>query len=206
MSIDLSRVTGISDSRGVITEIKDSLGRVIWSSGTKVSSMVLRPSADISVEHNISPADSAYAYLLINEEVADGSSTYICSYSTSEGIQTSKFKLSGSEQPTATPFTVTSVNIIGQVYSTKNTGRNDFYLEINGESTSVVTTTGGKTDVFDLPVWDAIGILNDAIATSGVLPNINIVISSYTFDEDPDKIGVEASGVSQVYVVLGYEA
>lgn len=31
MSIDLSRVTGISDSRGVITEIKDSLGRVIWS-------------------------------------------------------------------------------------------------------------------------------------------------------------------------------
>lgn len=30
MSIDLSRVTGISDSRGVITEIKDSLGRVIW--------------------------------------------------------------------------------------------------------------------------------------------------------------------------------
>ena len=32
MSIDLSRVTGISDSRGVITEIKDSLGRVIWKS------------------------------------------------------------------------------------------------------------------------------------------------------------------------------
>lgn len=31
MSIDLSRVTGISDSRGSITEIKDSLGRVIWS-------------------------------------------------------------------------------------------------------------------------------------------------------------------------------
>ena len=31
MSIDLSKVTGISDSRGVITEIKDSLGRVIWA-------------------------------------------------------------------------------------------------------------------------------------------------------------------------------
>lgn len=35
MSIDLSRVTGISDSRGVITEIKDSLGRVIWSTTIK---------------------------------------------------------------------------------------------------------------------------------------------------------------------------
>lgn len=37
MSIDLSHVTGISDSRGVITEIRDSLGRVIWAvSGGKV--------------------------------------------------------------------------------------------------------------------------------------------------------------------------
>lgn len=35
MSIDLSRVTGISDSRGVITEIKDSAGRVIWSAVRK---------------------------------------------------------------------------------------------------------------------------------------------------------------------------
>ena len=34
MSIDLSHVTGISDSRGVITEIKDSLGRVIWAAVT----------------------------------------------------------------------------------------------------------------------------------------------------------------------------
>lgn len=41
MSIDLSRVTGISDSRGVITEIKDSLGRVIWAvSGGKAVLMV----------------------------------------------------------------------------------------------------------------------------------------------------------------------
>lgn len=31
MSIDFSKVTGISDSHGAITEIKDSLGRVLWS-------------------------------------------------------------------------------------------------------------------------------------------------------------------------------
>ena len=41
MSIDLSRVTGISDSRGVITEIKDSLGRVIWSAGGKPAKLLV---------------------------------------------------------------------------------------------------------------------------------------------------------------------
>lgn len=47
MSIDLSRVTGISDSRGAITEIKDSLGRVIWAvSGGKVVLMVEKITSD----------------------------------------------------------------------------------------------------------------------------------------------------------------
>lgn len=47
MSIDLSRVTGISDSRGVITEIKDSLGRVIWAvSGGKAVLMVEKITSD----------------------------------------------------------------------------------------------------------------------------------------------------------------
>ncbi len=47
MSIDLSKVTGISDSRGVITEIKDSLGRVIWAaSGGKVILEVEKVTSD----------------------------------------------------------------------------------------------------------------------------------------------------------------
>lgn len=47
MSIDLSRVTGISDSRGVITEIRDSLGRVIWAvSGGKAVLMVEKITSD----------------------------------------------------------------------------------------------------------------------------------------------------------------
>ena len=47
MSIDLSRVTGISDSRGAITEIKDSLGRVIWAvSGGKAVLMVEKTTSD----------------------------------------------------------------------------------------------------------------------------------------------------------------
>lgn len=47
MSIDLSRVTGISDSYGNIVEIKDSLGRVIWAvSGGKVILEVEKVTSD----------------------------------------------------------------------------------------------------------------------------------------------------------------
>ena len=35
MSIDLSRVTGISDSRGVVRQITDASGRVLWSATIK---------------------------------------------------------------------------------------------------------------------------------------------------------------------------
>lgn len=37
----------------------------------------LRPSADISIGHKLIPEDATAAYLLLNEEVSDGSSTYI---------------------------------------------------------------------------------------------------------------------------------
>ena len=37
----------------------------------------LRPSADISIEHGLYPAESTSAYSLINEEINDGSATYI---------------------------------------------------------------------------------------------------------------------------------
>ena len=74
MSIDLSRVTGISDSRGVITEIKDSLGRVIWSANT-VSPYFI-PTADVSNQLSVYPEGSA-AYKCVGEKVADGDATYI---------------------------------------------------------------------------------------------------------------------------------
>ena len=39
--------------------------------------IILRPSGDISVGHILYPEGSTAAYLLLNEETADGTSTYI---------------------------------------------------------------------------------------------------------------------------------
>ena len=57
----------------------------------------LRPSADISVGHTLYPEGSTNAYSLINEEVCDGSATYImCKAVAGQTVtNTSSFKMSG---------------------------------------------------------------------------------------------------------------
>lgn len=80
MSIDYSKVTGLSDHIGNIVKITDASGRVLWSSAPPFDGIIyLRPSADISVDSAITltPADATAAYLLINEEVSDGAATII---------------------------------------------------------------------------------------------------------------------------------
>ena len=59
---------------GNVVQVTDESGAVIWSSGPKVS--YLRPSADVAITASTYPAGIS-AYTCINEEVADGDSTYI---------------------------------------------------------------------------------------------------------------------------------
>lgn len=214
MSIDLSRVTGISDSRGVITEIKDSLGRVIWSAVKEVGALIFRPSADISIEHTLYPSGSTSAYLLINEEVADSSSTYIKASKLNStpsipAATTSKFRLSSVDQIPTKRLLVTSVNVIGETYCSTSGAKdytNDFILDINGVETSTVTVNSQKSG-FDLSVLDAVSTINNYIATHGTLPNVNLTVISYASNQTIENKGRDVySGVTQVYVVLGYEA
>lgn len=76
MSIDLSKVTALSDEKGVLTQIADASGRVLWKQAPKSVTVILRPTADIDPKHNVYPSGSA-VYACIDEEVADGDATYI---------------------------------------------------------------------------------------------------------------------------------
>lgn len=208
-------VTGLTIPEGVVTQITDASGRVIWSAIKEVGTIILRPSADISVGHELYPTDSTAAYLLINEEVSDTSSTYIrvpetADESTSSTISTtSKFKLSNVGTFPNKRFVVTSVNINGDNYCIDNVSnecKNEFNLEIGGAQSSTVTSTSDK-DEFDLPVIDAIPLINEAIANNGILPDINLNITSYAYAQTSgNKVRFGYSGVTQVYVVLAYEA
>lgn len=213
--IDFSTLQGLTIPEGAVTQIADASGRVIWSAVKEVGSLILRPSADISVDHFLYPNDGTAAYLLINEEVSDGSSTYIYAGSSTSlsGIynSTSIFKLDDVAQLSGKGFTVTSVNVVGTGYSPTGDGngqvyRNDFKLEINGKETAIVTTDAGK-GTFDISMLDAALMINEAVATTGMFPNINISVTSHmhAYVNSSGKDSTAKSGVTQLYVVIGYE-
>ena len=74
--MNFATLQGLTIPEGVVTQITDASGRVLWKSGPSVVTVILRPTADISVTHSVYPAGSA-AYSCIDEEVADGDATYI---------------------------------------------------------------------------------------------------------------------------------
>lgn len=197
---------GLTIPEGVVTQIADSMGRVIWS-GLKeliTGTLTLRPSADIYVGHFAHPANSGLsAYQHINEEVSDGSSLYITTQELN-GIYTatSKFKLSNTTPFSGQLTSITSVNIMG-VGKNDDAGVNEFKLEVNGVET-VAYAGASNNKAFDILVSDAsvLSLINEYLAVHKVLPDINITITSQSTTGDK---GMNESGVTQVYVVLAYE-
>lgn len=177
--------------------------------------LILRPSADIYVEHVLYPSDSTFAYLLINEEESDGFSTYIRSkpvsaLTASEISSTSKFRLSNTSAVGDKPFFVTSVMVFGTSYCSQTEyARNSFTLEINGVA---VKSDGVDEDYkgggwFGGAFYEAIAIINDYLVVNKVLPEINIIVESTSWDATGmgNKVKLAESGVSQLYVTLNYE-
>jgi hypothetical protein len=201
VSIDYLNVTGLSDHIGNIVKITDLAGNVLWSALKVITgTLILRPSADISVEHFLYPANSDVpAYQRINEEVSDGSSIYICSdFVRDNDYPTSKFKLSDTTQFSGKLLAITGVSIKGDP---TGEGRNEFKLEVDGIETESFLTDEPTKD-FSVSVPTAVDLINKYIAIHGVLPDINIIITSYVVTDDK---GDSDSGVSQLYVVLTYE-
>ena len=214
--MNFATLKGLTIPEGVVTQITDASGRVLWSALKEIvtGTLILRPSADISVEHILYPADSAAAYLLINEEVSDEKTTYIRSPeplindADGEETSTSKFELSNTTHLDVNRFIITSVSIEGDPYSssTGSPAKNRFALEINGIMTESVYVESEKNVDISTSMNSAIALINDFIFEHGTLPNINIIIESIGYKEiGESKTTYVKTGVSQVYVVLGYE-
>lgn len=98
--IDFATLQGLSIPEGVVTEITDAQGRVLWSLTSELpGTFYLRPSADISVDSTVTfaPFGATAAYSLLNEEVCDGASTYIGVSAAAAASQsgTARFAVSG---------------------------------------------------------------------------------------------------------------
>lgn len=161
--------------------------------------LILRPSADISVGHTLYPAGSPNAYLLISEEESDYSSTCISTSDTAA----STFRLSGAGQ--AFKHRVTSIYIHGDEYVSGNGGTNYYQLDINGLLTGEIeqNPTASKHTI-TLSVPEAVEIINSYVSINRCLPAINISIRSIA-DTSGEKSTTSKVGVSQVYLGISYE-
>ena len=203
--IDFSTLQGLTIPEGVVIQITDASGKVIWN-GKKLGSAILRPSADIYVGHRLIPASSTEAYLLINEEVSDGISTYIMV--SNEPVSESKFAMTNTTQLEVSKYTILSAIIYGDIPSENKSGDSyyEFILEINGVETSAYRIHGGSKGDFTISAIDAIPLINEVVAVTGMLPNINIIIKSYGGEYvNGNKTSEDSCALSQVYVILGYE-
>lgn len=99
--MNFSTLQGLTIPEGVVTQIADASGNVLWSAVPAFDGFVyLRPSADISVDSTITfqPSTATAAYMLINEEVSDMSSTQIMAKPSAEITNVSgnaRFSLEG---------------------------------------------------------------------------------------------------------------
>ena len=161
--------------------------------------IILRPSADIetTTQHSTYPGLSANLYTLINEEVADGDSTYIYAKGTP---RTSKFQLSsGTIPPEAT---IIDVTICAVPYS-QNEDEQIFRLEVNGiQATETPTLYPGQA--FNGSVPSAITLINNYFIVNKTLPPIVLILLSEVTN-GANKSDSKDSGITQVYVVLTYE-
>lgn len=134
MSIDFATLQGLTIPEGVVTQITDASGRVLWSAEkVAVGSWYLRPSSDISTEHCFIRDGSAVAYpdgysisgenkegerpvfVFINEEVSDEDAAYLQA-SLFQGVRYSHFNISGN-LPSRMKSIVTSViGVSGYIY------------------------------------------------------------------------------------------
>lgn len=235
MSIDFSKITGWRDQYGVVTQIADASGRVIWSANTFDGIIYLRPSADISVDETftLTPSDATAAYMLINEEVSDGEATTIGVSGSGVTGGDAIFELAGNV-PTKISR-VTNIYIVVSVDSTDNTYKGTWigpYLIIDDTSKYRFTEFGGDYDVGvqlayepqECYVWseaametgyyikgvtteELVAKINEYVLANAQLPNIKLGVAMYA-DGEENESGKSEDGtlwLSQAYVVIECE-
>lgn len=171
----------------------------------------LRPSEDISIEHNLIPAESASAYLLINEEVADDDSTYIISQQKNDAmVYTSKFKLGGSIPTVASEIKITDITLTARGFNGVSTaGSIEVNIAINDVSIANIANIGG------LSSWETVtanasesslSVINNYIKERGIAGIKDIVLT--IVDSHKEKGDDKTNGnkrITQVYVTVNYD-
>lgn len=220
--IDFSTLQGLTIPEGVVTQITDASGRVLWSSYSG-GTFYLRPSADISLGHPVYPTTLSAGYLAINEEVSDGAATYI-GFSTETGDPaeaTSTFRMSLAKTPkikkVVSATLVFDGSILGiivdDVYGWSRCTCNIYIDNVKVFSMKAEHSPNNQNSYNDLngaDMPDLVSALNDYISANGEgnIPPVSIEIYNQTCGGATSDKGTYYCGesyVSQVAIALECE-
>lgn len=172
----------------------------------------IRPSADISLEHPVYPDTLGAGYLAINEEVSDGTATYIglTSNPNSDLEWSSSFKMSLFGDKEITKVISATLRYDGEVDRGARLSANWIYFYISDEevwySYHNNMTDGSKYDgVSDADMPDVVSALNSHIEANGSgIPEITLVVSSNCSRNDGTKY-ISKTYVSYIAIELECE-
>lgn len=223
MSIDFSTLQGLSIPEGVVTQITDESGRVIWNAvKSVVGDFYLRPSADISVGHTFSRNGTVVAYhdgytnegerpvyVFINEEVSDENSTYLLASTFFYGTRYSNFATNGTLPNRIKNILSSQICVSGYTYIDGDglSAELSFIVCVDNKEIEIPIIFKNNTEVYEFvekTSGDVTSAINTHLANNGVFPNVNIKIKTIV----PQSSSIKASAelcLSQVFIKLTCE-
>lgn len=200
----LALVAGLDIPDGVVKQITDAAGNVLWSALRLVSgTLYLRPSADISLGHGYWPNTLTAGYLAINEAESDDYTTYL---STNMGDNfESVFSMAFAEN--AKPVSISTMKLVAVDSFSDSTGLEHVQTYVvtleDGTQYSATKTHSGSTSGFVVTEFDLSSIvnaINNHIGETGSFPAITLTVNSVA-----PKNTIKSSSdhkLTQVYIEL----
>lgn len=175
-----------------------------------MATIILRPSADVTLGHNCSSGSSGYS--LINESSADDDSTYIYQSisSTSSSSKTSTFKMSGTLS-TSNKIKVTSIKVYVRAYengSSNYTCSGKYKISAGGNSSSEATMSNitSQTSYTNYSTTYSASDLNISDTEFSSLDDLNMTVTVITSGNLTSNKGSSFHvRVTQVYAEVTYE-
>lgn len=152
----------------------------------------LRPSADISLAHPVYPDTLTAGYLAINEEVSDGSATYIGCADVQEDFScTSKFRMSLNGENKITKVISATLIFNGSMdgyYTEGNSSTSYCYCDVFASGSNVFSdswidtgsTPSNTNDLSNADIPNLVSAINNHISANGpgTMPEITIEIAN----------------------------
>lgn len=174
--IDFSTLQGLTIPEGVVKQISDAQGNVLWSAVVPETTLIIRTIGDcndgVATKY---PTDAVSFSSLVNEEIADDDATYIKLGATGT-TSSSGYKYDNIELADVVDFpkgSIVSAYLFARVYCDSNTSMDLRLYPVLGDNRTLLartSTTGVYEDLITDQDEQWITALNEYISQNKKLP------------------------------------